>query len=126
MRVRPARKTQVQIPIPLKECRFFAGVNSITSGRGNEVRRISETHPERAGGAVNTYKVEMPETADLSEPVVRLDRTDRGIHHYVYDADSPQGRPIMESLKEGRLADTPSTFLTKPTDPEHCTWYRFV
>jgi len=126
MRVRPARGTQVQLPIPLRECNFFAGQNSIIAGGDRTVRTISPTHPERAGGAVNTYKVEMPETEGLEDPVVRLERTATGIEYYVYDADSIQGRPVMAALREGRNDDPPFTVLTKPSDPDHCTWYRFI
>ncbi len=91
MRVRPGRGTQVQIPIPLRQSGFFDGADSIVSGRDKESRPISATHPERAGGAVNTYKVEMPEISGMSDPVVRLDRTGSGIEYYVYDAVSTQG-----------------------------------
>jgi len=126
MRVRPARGTQVQIPIPLKNSGFFSNMDFIVSGQTGESRVISATHPERAGGAVNTFKVEMQETAGKSDPVVRLDRTATEIRYEVYDANSIQGREIMKSLQDGRNSDPPTTILTKPNDPAHSTWYRFV
>lgn len=127
MKVRCARgNTQGQIPIPLRESLFFQGQNTSRSAASGEDRRISPTRPERAHGKVNTYKFELPEAKSMSVPVVRMERTVNGLIHYVYDADSPQGRPIMDALEAGRISDPPTTFLTKPSDPNQCTWYTFI
>ncbi len=126
MRVRPARGTQVQLPIPLRECDFFSGCDSIVSGRDNGRRVISATKPERGKGSVNTYKVEMPETAGIQDPLVRLDRTDDGIVYHVYSAQSKNGVLIYDALSTGQQDLPPTTILTKLNDPEHSTWYKFI
>jgi HKD family nuclease len=126
MRIRPARGTQVQIPIPLRQSAFFAGQNEIASGHDHARRRISETRPARARGNVNTYKVEIPECRGMATPVLRLERTAAGIIYYAYEATSTLGQPILDALQAGRTESPPSTALTKPSDPDHSTWYRFI
>lgn len=126
MRVRPARGTQVQIPIPLRRSAFFRGQSALVSGHDGARRGISATRPRRAGGKVNTYKVEIPETRGLAAPVMRLDRTPNGIFYYAYGAPSRQGRVIMDALEAGRHTTPPLTVLTKPSNPQHSTWYRFI
>lgn len=126
LRIRPARGTQVQLPIPLRESAFFERIHKIISGHDGNSRVISPTHPKRAKGAVNTYKVEIPETRGMTVPVMRLDRSPAGIVYYVYEANSTQGQPILDSLIAGRLEMTPTTVLTKPRDPDHSQWYRFI
>lgn len=121
-----ARGTQMQIPIPLRESAFFSGVDRITSGHDGGIRVISATRPERAQGKVNTYKVEIPETARMTAPVLRLDRSGDQITYQAYEAQSAQGRPISDSLESGRNASPPLTILTKPKDPSHSSWYRFI
>ena len=119
VRISPKREKQVQIPIPLMRSSFFSGVTSITSGRNGTSRVISATHPKRAKGAVNTYKVEIPETLGMGAPVIRLDRSSTGIVYYAYDSTSAQGRTIMDSLEAGRSEAPATTVLTKPSDPDH-------
>jgi hypothetical protein len=124
MRIRRARGTQVQIPIRIYRLPFFHGIREITSTHDHSLRGIHETRPERGAGAVNTLKVEIPETHDMIEPVMRLERTATGIEYTVYDARSAQGRVIMEALRHG-LSDG-STLLTVPSDPDRSTWSRFI
>ena len=126
VRISPNRKKQVQIPIPLMGSSFFSGVTSITSGHDGTSRVISATHPKRAKGAVNTYKVEIPETLAMTAPVIRLDKSSTGIVYYAYDSTSAQGQTIMDSLTAGRSELPPTTILTKPSDPDHSQWYRFI
>jgi HKD family nuclease len=101
MRIRSARGTQVQIPIRIYRLPFFHGVREITSTHDQSVRGIHQTRPERGGGAVNTLKVEIPETREMVEPVMRLERTPTGMEYTVYEAGSAQGRVIMEALRHG-------------------------
>jgi uncharacterized membrane protein YgcG len=124
MRVRPARGTQVQLPIPLRRSSFFTGQNQIISGHDGVAHPISATRPTRGHGTINTYKVEFPETAGKAIPVVRLDLSPAGITYYVYDSTSPNGAAIVKSLQDGR-ADG-STVLTKPATPNQSQWYRFI
>lgn len=126
VRISPRRQKQVQIPLPLVRSSFFSGITSITSGHDGTARVMSATHPKRAKGGVNTVKVEMPETLGMADPVVRLDKSAAGIVYYAYDSSSTQGQPIMDSLNAGRLDTPPTTILTKPSDPDHSQWYRFI
>ena len=126
MRIRRARGTQVQIPIRLKRSAFFAGLDELISGHDGTHRPISATHPERGHGDVNTYKVEIPESDGMAEPVLCLDRTPAGIVYHVYDADSNLGRPIFQSLEEGIEAIPPATVVAVPARRANSTWYRFI
>ena len=124
MRVRKARGTQVQIPIRIFRQRFFQGIEEITSTYDGTKHGIHETRPTRGAGAVNTLKVEIPESRNTADPVMRLQRIDNEVMYTVYDSDSPQGRVIMDSLRHG-LTDG-STFLSLPSDPSRSTWCRFI
>jgi HKD family nuclease len=124
MRIRTARGTQVQIPIRIFRLAFFRGTNVITSTHDGSTRGIHETRPERGGGVINTLKVEIPETRNMADPVMRLERTATGIEYSVYDAGSAQGRVIMEALRQG-LNDG-STLLTVPSNADRSTWCRFI
>ncbi|HEX5241862.1 MAG TPA: phospholipase D-like domain-containing protein [Tepidisphaeraceae bacterium] len=127
MRVRTARGgKQIQVPITLKKSAFLQDIGELISGRDGAHRPISATRPERMGGEINTYKCEMPELEPMSDPVIRLEKSATGVTFYAYDAESPQGRAIMSSLVAGRTAVPRTTVLTKPSDPSHSTWYRFV
>lgn len=126
MRIRRARGTQVQIPIRLKRSTFFEGIEEIVSDHDGTHRPISATHPERGGGEVNTYKVEIPESRGMVEPVLCLDRTPTGIIYRVYDANSIQGQPLYKSLEEGFGTVPPSTVLASTAARAKATWYRFI
>jgi hypothetical protein len=124
MRIRKARGTQVQIPIRIHRLPFFQGITEIRSTHDGIVHGIHATRPERGGGAINTLKVEIPETGSLDDPVMRLERTANGVDYSAYDSSSSQGRVIMEALRHGQ-ADG-STLLTVPSDPGRSTWCRFI
>jgi hypothetical protein len=127
MRPRLARGTQMQFPISLKEGPFLNAANEIVSDHDNAPRPISAARPERGGGAVNTYKMELPEGNGIDNPVMRIWRGEDGrVRYRVFDPDSPQGRFIIQRLEEGRHTTPPETTVTKPNDPDHSTWYRFV
>ena len=116
----------MQVPIPLKKDPFLNTVNELVSDHDNVARPIRPTHPERAAGAVNTYKMELPESHDIDNPVMRIWRTlDGSMRYRVYDPDSPDGLLILQQLEEGRHTNPPETMVTK-RDPDRSTWYRFV
>jgi hypothetical protein len=122
-----ARGTQTQIPIPLKEGPFLRAVSEIISDHEDVARPVRPTRPERAGGAVNTYKMELPESGGIDNPVVRIWKTPEGpLRYRVYDPASPDGMFILQRLDQGRHTNPPQTTVTKPSDPDHSTWYRFV
>lgn len=122
MRVRTARGTQVQFPMRLvQRSVFFAGQDSIRSSADG---RNHAFHYAHVGGRRNTLKVEIPETADLNDPVLRIEKQEGGLVYEAFDATSPTGRQIMKILEEGRVNG--DTFMTLPNDPERSTWARFV
>jgi hypothetical protein len=117
----------MQLPIPLKERPFLNAVDEIVSEHDNTARVISAARPERAGGAVNTYKMDLPESAGIDNPVMRIWCAEAGrVRYRVYHPNSADGRFILQRLEEGRHTTPPETTVTKPRDPEHSTWYRFI
>jgi hypothetical protein len=124
-RVRPARGTQVQIPIPLRNSAYFARHNEIIGPDGTS-RGISVTRPERGGGKVNTVKVEIPESHGMTMPIIRLEHTSGGIRYTVYDGAMRDGKEFADALEEGRHTVPVETVLTKPSTPNESQWYRFV
>jgi hypothetical protein len=119
MRVRRSRGTQVQIPFRLYDMPFFAGFTSMVSAQDGHPRGLNP-----AGGR-NTLKVEMPETGNMTDPVLRLERTPTGILYEVFDSASVLGAPIRQALLNGFAMNPPQTFQTIP-DRASATWWRFV
>ena len=97
--------TQVQIPIQLMRSAFFAGHNRVISGHDRQPRVISPTPPERTGGTINTYKVEIQEAATTTDPVIRFDRSETEIEYYVYPANSAAW-PADHRFARGFLGET--------------------
>jgi hypothetical protein len=132
MRPRLARGTQMQ---PMREIRqgpFMSDVNEVVSDHDGVPRPISATHPERDRekgiDQPNTYKLEIPEAAEMDDPVLRFWRTPEGVVMYrAYDAATPEGRFIMQKLEEGRHTTPPLTVVGRSSHgPESATWYRFI
>ena len=127
MRVRKAhiadRPTQTQMPKPVYESPFFAGVTSITSAHdGRSHRVITAT----ARGIINTFKLEIPEMRVFLDPVIRLERTAGGIIYQAFDASSVLGRPIFAALERGLSMSPKTTNITKASSPETSTWWRYI
>lgn len=123
MRIRTARGTQTQMPMRVIASSFFDGYSTVRSLHDGQVRGVHQAH---ANGKVNTLKLEIPETASMSDPMIRFERTSSGIQYQVWDKGSTQGGAIWTSLEAGRNANPPTTFLTKPSNPDQSTWWRFI
>lgn len=127
MRVRraseKARRTQVQVPIRIIHTKFFEDIPEIVSAHDGRSHAIITAS---ARGGLNTMKVELPEIAPMTDPVVRLERTSVAIIYQTFDANSVLGRPIMDALRKGLQFDPPVTFLTTPQEPQRATWWRFI
>lgn len=127
MRVRraseTARRTQVQIPVRVIRTKFFEGIREIVSAHDGRSHAIITAS---ARGGINTIKVELPEIAPMTDPVVRLERTPSAIIYQAFDANSVLGFPIMDTLRMGLKFDPPVTFLTTPKSPYSATWWRFI
>lgn len=126
MRVRraseTARRTQIQIPIRVVHTDFFSGITALVSEHNNR------THPliqARARGGINTIKTEIPEIAEMADPVLRLERTANSIRYQAFDADSFLGAPIKQALLNG-FRRTPKATLRSIADIERATWWRFI
>lgn len=128
MRVRKARGTQVQIPLAVMRTPFFAGATTVVSVASSVTRGIHPTHASRAGPSANpnTLKLEMPETATMTDPFARFERTSSGIQYEVYDKKSAKGQTIFNALQAGRTSKPQLTFLTMPGSPDSATWWRFI
>ncbi len=122
MRVRKARGTQVQMPFQAVETDFFKGINSIVSEHDGRARGL---HPAQAHGKRNTIKVEIPETATMNDPVLRLERTTNDITYRAFDANSIMGSQIRDALLMGFKLKPPATFRSI-SEIERSTWWRFI
>jgi hypothetical protein len=122
MRVRKARGTQVQMPIQAVETDFFKGINAIVSEHDGRGRGL---HPAKARGKRNTIKVEIPETAAMTNPVLRLERTADAITYRAFDANSIMGSQIRDALLMGFKLRPQVTF-SSISDIERSTWWRFI
>jgi hypothetical protein len=120
MRLRKGRGgTQTQIPFAVVDG-FLSGKTKITSGHSHASRTMTQSS---SGGSRNTMKLQMPELANIKNPVARIERGYVGTTYYVYDSDTEQGREIMRLLEHGRHDGT-----TRMTSGgmKNGTWWRVV
>lgn len=126
MRVRraseTARQTQIQIPLQLIETQFFSDIEELVSEHDDRHHRLIRAS---ARGTLNTIKVEIPEIAPMTDPVLRLERMDNCIRYRAFDSCSVLGAPIRQSLQDG-FDMTPSKTISSISDKEKATWWRFV
>lgn len=122
MRVRKARGSQIQLPIPLVD-QFFSKLGSVANARTGERHSVNRA---RARGKLNTYKLEIPETRGMNDPVIRFEKVVSRIDYEVFDAASPKGKTVMSGLLAGLATTPPSTLLTRPATPATSTWWRFI
>lgn len=115
-----SRPTQIQIPIALFMHSFFDGVFEIVNDAGT-ARKIVRA---RARGRLNTVKVEVPEIAHMSEPVLRLTRYENGTVAYkAFDAFLPgEGDAIYQDLRTNNYEK--GVVVTRPNRRWKATWYR--
>lgn len=130
LRPRLARGTQAQIPLRILKSGFFKGQLHAKSIASGVTRPISFTFPLQANGkkstTPNTAKIELPEAARMTDPVVRFVRTKTGIEFEVWDGGSAQGTSIKNALAAGLSLSPPRTILTVPSKPASSTWWRFI
>jgi hypothetical protein len=98
MRLRHGRgRTQTQIPLRVFDG-FFGGKRNLRDARTGRARTMTLS---MADGARNTMKLQLPEIADMSDPVVRFERGPDGVLFEVHDSVSLEGRRIADLLDEG-------------------------
>jgi hypothetical protein len=114
------RRTQIQLPIPLIKSDFFQGIVGIVSYHNGITRNIIKA---TANGLLNTVKVEIPELAEIDEPVMVLKRIDGAVSYQVLAASTEIGTGVMTSLRTG--IDNGTTNVTK-SDVEKATWWKLT
>lgn len=117
MRLRKGRgATQTQIPFRVLAS-FFGDEIRVRSASAGTARDMTLS---RSGNKKNTMKLQLPEMAQMQEPVARFKRTADGITYELYDAESAEGREIKESLNAGLRNG--STYQTQGA----ATWWRIL
>lgn len=117
MRLRHGRgRTQTQIPLRVVDS-FFAGSRALRDARTGRSRTMTLS---KAGEARNTMKLQLPEIAEMTDPVARFERRNDGVIFEVYDSASSEGRKIADLLDEGvRDGSTRKT-------QRGATWWRLL
>lgn len=117
MRLRKGRGgTQTQIPFRVLAS-FFGDEIRVHSADAGTARDMTLS---RSGDRRNTMKLQLPEMAQMREPVARFTRTAGPITYELHDAESAPGREIKELLNAG-LRDG-STHQTQGA----ATWWRIL
>lgn len=117
MRLRHGRgRTQTQIPLRVVDS-FFAGSRALQDARTGQSRTMTLS---KAGEARNTMKLQLPEIAEMTDPVARFERRDDGVIFEVHDSTSSEGRKIADLLDKGvRDGSTRKT-------QRGATWWRLL
>jgi hypothetical protein len=123
MRLRKAslteRPTQTQIPFRVVDT-FFQGATAVRSAHDDVSHGIIAAS---ARGGRNTIKLEIPEMRNFAQPLARFERTPNGIVYEAYDAGSPRGNQILQSLQAGQQDGTTQQSIR---DSQRATWWRFI
>lgn len=118
MRLRHGRgRTQTQIPLRVVD-QFFGGNRSLRDARTGRERTM--TLSMKAGAGRNTMKLQLPEIAEMTDPVAYFERNQDGVIFELNDASSHKGRKIAQLLDQG-LQDGS----TKKTQ-RGATWWRVL
>lgn len=126
MRLRISRGTQTQVPIRLISQPFFKDIKQVTSARTNVERNIVPAGGKKKAKKKrpNTIKLDLPETKEFDDTLARFERIDGKVYYTAYDIKSPAGKLIWAELQAG--LETGETHMTKPSDPDASTYWRFV
>lgn len=112
-----AGQTQTQIPLRVVDS-FFAGSQTLRDARTGRERTM--TLSKRADAGRNTMKLQLPEIAEMTDPVAHFERSEEGVTFEIHDASSREGRKIADLLNEGvRDGSTRKT-------QRGATWWRFL
>ena len=117
MRLRHGRgRTQTQIPLRVVNS-FFAGSRTLRDAKTGRSRTMTLS---KAGETPNTMKLQLPEIAQMTDPVAWFERREDGVVFEVHDASSPDGRKIASLLDEGVRDGS-----TRKTQKD-ATWWRVL
>lgn len=117
MRLRKGRgRTQTQIPFRVLDS-FFGDEIRVQAVHSGTVREMTVSLSDQKR---NTMKLQLPEMANMRDPVARFKRTRNGITYEIHDMDSPEGKQIKLLLDEGLRLGT--TYRTQGA----ATWWRIL
>lgn len=94
-------------------------LEAISPTRAEDLRRMTEYGPRRAGGRLDPRAPAVPETLSVAEVLERLRKAPAGVMHYVYAIDDERRLTGVVNMRELMLAspDAPlGTIVTR--DPE--------
>ena len=119
-----ARGTQGQVPVPVFESVWFRGAETAYSGHTGVARDISPTFPVRNPARPNTVKIELPEAAEMQNPVLLMQWEGDRLVYYAFDERTAEGQRIWTLLNEGLDMVPKQTIAKRTADPR--TLARFI
>ena len=94
-------------------------LEGIAPGRAEELRRMTEYGPRRAGGRLDPRAPAVPESLSVAEVLERLRAAPAGVMHYVYSIDEDRRLTGVVNMRELMLASPEAPLSTIVTrDPE--------
>jgi Mg/Co/Ni transporter MgtE len=94
-------------------------LEGLSPARAEELRRMTDYGPRRAGGRLDPRAPAVPETLSVAEVLERLRAAPDGVMHYVYSIDSERRLTGVVNMRELMLAEPEATLASIVTrDPE--------
>jgi magnesium transporter len=94
-------------------------LDTVSPARAEDLKRMTEYGPRRAGGRLDPRAPALPETLSVSEVFERLRAYPAGVMHYVYAIDAERRLTGVVNMRELMLAPPDAPFGTIVTrDPE--------
>lgn len=94
-------------------------LEAVAPARAEELKRMTEYGPRRAGGRLDPRAPALPETLSVAEVLERLRAHPAGVMHYVYAIDDERRLTGVVNMRELMLAAPTAPFRTIITrDPE--------
>jgi Mg/Co/Ni transporter MgtE len=88
-------------------------LSAVSPQRAEDLRRMTEYGPRRAGGRLDPRAPAMPETLSVSEVFERLRAYPAGVMHYVYSIDAERRLTGVANMRELMLAPPDAPFGTR-------------
>lgn len=88
-------------------------LSAVSEERAEDLRRMTEYGPRRAGGRLDPRAPAMPETLSVSEVFERLRAYPAGVMHYVYAIDAERRLTGVINMRELMLAPPDAPFGTR-------------
>lgn len=94
-------------------------LGAVSESRAEDLRRMTDYGPRRAGGRLDPRAPAMPETLSVAEVFERLRAYPAGVMHYVYAIDAERRLTGVINMRELMLAPPDAPFGTRVTrNPE--------